>query len=106
MIKYKCPICFCIGNEPKCVECGYDSPSKMCEHDHLCTCIYEHSEGLRYCQKCGAPICPCGCHDVSQISRVTGYLADVSGMNNGKQQEIKDRQRYVLSGNEWKRRND
>ena len=36
----------------------------------------------------------CGSHDVTQISRVTGYLQEVSGWNAGKQQELKDRQRY------------
>ena len=43
-------------------------------------------------------ICPeCGSHDVSQVSRVTGYLADVAGWNQGKQQELKDRARYNVA---------
>jgi anaerobic ribonucleoside-triphosphate reductase len=44
---------------------------------------------------CGEAVCPeCGSHDVTQISRVTGYLQDVSGWNAGKQQELKDRTHY------------
>ena len=42
--------------------------------------------------------CPeCGSHDVVQISRVTGYLQEVSGWNAGKQQELKDRARYTVA---------
>ena len=46
------------------------------------------------------PVCPgCGSHDVAQISRVTGYLQEVSGYNRAKQQEVKDRTRYnALTG--------
>ena len=47
---------------------------------------------------CGKPVCPeCGSHDVVQVSRVTGYLQDVSGWNAGKQQELKDRTRYSVA---------
>jgi anaerobic ribonucleoside-triphosphate reductase len=43
-------------------------------------------------------VCPeCGSHDVTQISRVTGYLQDVSGWNASKQQELKDRMRYSVA---------
>jgi anaerobic ribonucleoside-triphosphate reductase len=34
---------------------------------------------------------------VVQISRVTGYLQEVSGWNAGKQQELKDRARYTIA---------
>ena len=106
MPRFKCPICYAIVTETPCPECGYVYPTQMCELDHMCTCSDEISEGLNYCEKCGEAICPCGCHDVSQVSRVTGYLADVGGMNNGKQQEIKDRTRYVLSGKTWVKRGE
>jgi len=76
----------------------------MCELDRVCTCVEDITEGLDYCEKCGQAICPCGSHDVSQVSRVTGYLADVDGMNMGKQQEIKDRMRYVLLDGAWIKR--
>ena len=45
----------------------------------------------------GARIGGSGSHDVVQISRVTGYLQDVSGWNAGKQQELKDRVRYSVA---------
>jgi anaerobic ribonucleoside-triphosphate reductase len=70
----------------------------------MCSCVEDITEGLNYCEKCGEAICPCGSHDVSQVSRVTGYLADVDGMNMGKQQEIKDRMRYVLLDGAWIKR--
>lgn len=68
---------------------------EACHRDHPCTCGNEIHSGIAYCPDCGDPICPdCGSHDVAQISRVTGYLAEVSGWNKGKQQELKDRDRY------------
>jgi anaerobic ribonucleoside-triphosphate reductase len=42
------------------------------------------------------PVCPCGSHDVVGITRVTGYMQDLAGMNEGKQREIKDRKRYDI----------
>ena len=106
MARFKCPICYTIVDCKPCPECGYGNPAPMCELDHMCTCGEDITEGLNYCPKCGEAICPCGSHDVSQVSRVTGYLADVGGMNNGKQQEIKDRQRYILSNGTWKKRGE
>jgi anaerobic ribonucleoside-triphosphate reductase len=65
----------------------------MCPNDTI-ECGHDIVEGLAYCELCGEPMCPiCKCHDVSQVSRVTGYLADVAGWNAGKQQELKDRHR-------------
>lgn len=96
MTRYKCHTCYTISEESPCPECGETFVLKMCERDHLCTCLDEISEGLHYCPSCGRAICPCGSHDVSQVSRVTGYLADVAGMNNGKQQEVKDRVRNLI----------
>lgn len=51
-----------------------------------------------FCPECGKPTCPCGSHDSELIQRVTGYLADYSGMNEGKQREIKDRTHYNIDG--------
>ena len=46
------------------------------------------------CKVCGAPMCPdCMNHNVHQLSRVTGYLSNVSGWNEAKKQELKDRNR-------------
>jgi hypothetical protein len=69
----------------------------MCPLDH-CHCTHNITETIEYCPLCGEPVCPdCGSHDVSQVSRVTGYLADVAGWNQGKQQELKDRARYTIA---------
>lgn len=54
--------------------------------------------GIAYCPSCGAPMCPiCHRHNVTQLSRVTGYISDASGWNAAKKQELKDRTRYNLS---------
>jgi anaerobic ribonucleoside-triphosphate reductase len=46
------------------------------------------------CKVCGEPMCPeCSNHNVHQLSRVTGYLSNVSGWNAAKKQELKDRNR-------------
>jgi len=83
LIEEKCPIC-------------HHEPLKMCELDHL-LCGHTIAAGVAFCPKCGEPACPvCGCHDVAQISRVTGYLQEVHGWNSGKLQELKDRKRYDI----------
>lgn len=49
------------------------------------------------CPLCGNPMCPeCGNHLVEQLSRVTGYMGNVSGWNAAKQQEFLDRTRYKV----------
>jgi len=74
--RYKCHVCKLVINdvdlvEGKCPVCGRE-PNKMCELDHL-ACSHDVAAGVTFCPKCGEPTCPvCGCHDVSQISRVTG----------------------------------
>lgn len=60
-------------------------------------CRKEHVSNTSECPLCGAPMCPdCGNHVVDQISRVTGYLQVVSGWNEAKKQEFKDRHRYEV----------
>ena len=56
----------------------------------LCLDGYNMAGGLR--DKCPN----CGSTNVEHLSRVTGYLQDVSGWNAGKQQELKDRKRYKV----------
>lgn len=60
--------------------------------------ICNHRVGtIAYCPVCGGAMCPdCGNHNVLQLSRITGYIQDVSGWNAAKQQELKDRKRYTL----------
>ena len=105
MPKWNCHTCKTIIEEEPCPVCGETFLELRCEVDHLCTCADEISEGLKYCPLCNKPVCPCGCHDVSQVSRVTGYLAEVSGMNMGKQQEVRDRVRNIIVNGEYKRVN-
>ncbi len=85
-----------------CPVCGEMHLQEMCRIDH-CHCSHPIAPGIAYCPICKEAICPvideatgepCGCHDVTQISRVTGYLQDVSGWNAAKQQELKDRVRH------------
>lgn len=93
--RYKCHNCLTIVPSSPCPVCNEkERLEPVCENDHLCTCNTEITDGMRLCPVCGAPTCPCGCHDVTVISRVTGYLSDVSGWNNGKKQELVDRVRY------------
>lgn len=86
----------------KCPECGDGGGLQpQCAEDHVCRCGNgEIHDTIKYCPNCGKPACPeCGSHDCAQISRVTGYLQEVSGWNSGKRQELKDRQRYdALTG--------
>jgi len=94
--RYKCHTCHYIVDERPCPNCGEWDLEVMCPLDH-CHCTHPLVERIDYCPLCGKPVCPeCGSHDVSQVSRVTGYLADVAGWNAGKQQELKDRARYAV----------
>lgn len=57
--------------------------------------------GIAHCSLCGEACCPvCGRHKVIQLSRVTGYIQAVSGFNEGKKQELKDRKRYSIGKGE------
>ena len=81
-----------------CPECKGTFLVEMCPLDHAqCSCNQgKPIIGIEYCPICGDPICPrCATHDVTQISRVTGYLQDVNGFNEGKKQELKDRKRVT-----------
>jgi len=84
------------GVDQICPECGETHIIKRCDNDPEggCHCPLSTKAGIAYCEVCGSAICPtCGDHDVTQISRVTGYLQDVGGFNAAKAQELKDRQR-------------
>ena len=95
--RYKCFSCHLIINEKPCPNCGEEQVRIMCPLDS-CGCSHNITETIEYCPLCGEPVCPmCGTHDVSQVSRVTGYMADVSGFNAGKKQELKDRARYDVA---------
>lgn len=103
MVKFKCDNCFHViqerdldedGNCPVC----HEPVIEMCDIGPI-RCEHDVVDGIAFCHKCGGPICPvCECHNVSQISRVTGYLSSVAGWNEAKKQELKDRTRYNLAG--------
>lgn len=85
--------------EKKIVVCNLceNEVETMCPLDH-CNCSEDVIGTIEYCPICNHQICPeCGCHDVVQISRVTGYLQEVGGWNAAKQQELKDRTRYDIA---------
>ncbi len=95
--KYKCPACHYVVDTIPCPACGEHRLKVMCPLDHT-HCAHDIVSGIEYCPLCHEAVCPlCGSHDVVQISRVTGYLQDVSGWNAGKRQELKDRVRYDLA---------
>lgn len=91
-----------ILNQEKSNDAYLNPKCKICYHS--CTCPEDIHFGVKYCPNCGYPVCPdCGSADVIQISRVTGYLSDVGGWNNAKKQELKDRRRYNIGGNNYDR---
>lgn len=101
--KYKCHTCHIVINESdlidgNCPKCESNlGLKKMCSKDHM-DCNHDIVDGLAYCPECGDAMCPiCGSHSVSQISRITGYMADVAGYNEGKRQELRDRHRVNIS---------
>lgn len=101
MQRFKCHTCFLIIQEA-CLDDGlcpicHNKPEKMCALDRVCLCPNDFHSGIFTCVKCGKPVCPCGSHSVVQISRVTGYLADVSGFNLGKRAELRDRHRINIA---------
>ncbi len=49
------------------------------------------------CPVCRRSICPiCYNHNCIGLSRVTGYIQDISGWNEAKKQELIDRKRYTI----------
>jgi len=104
--QYKCTRCWLFIKEsdvkfkgenkiPHCPGCG-DEVIKVCPNDH-CHCSHPVSTTIAYCKICGEPMCPqCYSHDVFQLSRVTGYYANVGGFNAGKRAELVDRNRYNI----------
>jgi len=87
----------------------YNKRSKELENDPL-TCLlhqwvvknktkckHDMTPLTAQCPLCGNPVCPdCMNHKVDQLSRVTGYMAAVSGYNAAKKQEFKDRTRHNI----------
>lgn len=89
-----------------CPRCGTRDPELICKVDAYSAVLKIQGKDCRrgvvisgtdLCPECGQPMCPeCYNHSVVSLSRVTGYVQDISGWNNGKRQELKDRQRYAI----------
>lgn len=89
-----------------CPECKSDSTELMCRVDaysiHLKLNGFncrkgELINGADICPICKTAMCPeCGNHNCVSLSRVTGYIQDISGWNAAKKQELLDRKRYSL----------
>lgn len=61
-------------------------------------CTGDTVPNIAYCPVCGMAMCPvCKNHNVHQLSRVTGYIGNVSGWNEAKKQELKDRTHYDVT---------
>ena len=97
MRRYKCEQCKIYTDEPICPECGIKNIPTVCKCNQPCICTKEIHETIQFCPECGEPVCPCGSNDVVAISRITGYMSDVSGWGNGKRIELKQRKRYNIN---------
>jgi hypothetical protein len=108
--RYQCRQCYCVFAykdliDGMCPECYTDaSITQRCPLDTRCQCEHSVSMSIEYCPICDQVVCPqCGInHSVVGITRVTGYLADVSGFGNGKKQEVKDRVRTEIHNGNFK----
>lgn len=91
----RCPNCGKGGTELMCKVDGYSAFLKLNGFDCRIGTIIN---GTDVCPVCRRAICPeCFNHSVVSLSRVTGYIQDVSGWNEAKKQELMDRKRYELS---------
>jgi len=74
-----------------------DCPLHLWVMHNKANCVRDMVPLTMNCPLCGHPCCPeCRNHEVDQLSRVTGYMAPVSGYNAAKKQEFKDRTRYKV----------
>lgn len=91
----------------RCTNCGEENVELMCKVDAYSVYLkikgFKCREGILIngtdlCPVCHNPICPeCWNHSVVSLSRVTGYIQDISGWNEAKKQELLDRKRYTMN---------
>lgn len=93
-------------DDVRCPNCRSKGATLMCKVDAYS--IFLKVNGLKcrdekvingtdICPICKTSICPqCFNHSVVSLSRVTGYVQDVSGWNAAKKQELMDRKRYNM----------
>jgi hypothetical protein len=96
--EYKCSRCYHIVIAADvCPVCGNTHLTELCPNDPG-ECTHDPVGGIAFCEICGEPVCPvCGAHDVVQLSRITGYVQDISAWNAGKRKELELRRRYTIS---------
>lgn len=90
----------------RCPKCKTYSTERMCRVDRYSVGLKlkgfkcrdgQIISGTDVCPICKNPMCPkCGNHNVLSLSRVTGYMSDISGWNMAKKQELSDRKRYEI----------
>lgn len=90
-----CPLCEKEGVE---LLCKVDAYSIFLKESNIIDCrkatIIPKTD---LCPVCKRSICPeCYNHSCVSLSRVTGYIQDISGWNEGKKQELIDRKRYLI----------
>lgn len=106
------PILMALSNKNGilCPECKSDSTELICKVDAYSLYLKLRGfdcrksvliNGSDICPICRKAMCPeCGNHYVVSWSRITGYLNDISGWNEGKKEELLDRKRYAVAGTE------
>lgn len=120
---FKCHSCKCIfdiydqgmpvlmalipKDDVRCPQCGQEGAELICKVDSYSVYLKINGfscrnstiiNGTDVCPVCRTSMCPeCYNHSVVSLSRVTGYIQDVSGWNEGKKQELIDRKRYNLT---------
>lgn len=90
-----------------CPLCGMNDSECLCKADVYSIYLNLKGEkcrtgeiiaGAEICPVCDRSFCPqCMNHNVIALSRVTGYMGDINGWNNGKKEELKDRQHYNIN---------
>lgn len=90
-----------------CPECKSESTELMCKVDSYSVYLKIRGfncrqgvviNGTDICPICKTAICPeCFNHSCVSLSRVTGYIQDISGWNEAKKQELIDRKRYKMN---------
>lgn len=91
----------------RCPRCNTENVELICKVDAYS--VYLKLKGLVNCRQgiiisgtdicpvCKRAICPeCFNHSCVSLSRVTGYVQDVSGWNAAKKQELIERKRYII----------
>lgn len=91
----------------RCPNCGTERVELMCKVDGYSVFLKLSGKkkcrdgviinGTDVCPVCKMPMCPeCWNHSCVSLSRVTGYIQDISGWNEAKKQELLDRRRYEM----------